>query len=286
MSICASAMRRGGSVVERCLRVRHDGEIRRAGGVSELTGGYHHHIGANTWQSAGAGPRDRTARDCTGSSCVRSGGECGDRSALDPWGTDIRIVPGKPGAGKTDGAFASRSCSGRSRPWPPVLVDRLDRNPSVKSSSADRTAATRMPATNQPPELLCSSTRSPGICDLQTSSLPRNDILRHNAGIGFAVPSGLAEHAPEDRVDMLGVVAEVEFFADLGFRQARRVTSASASSSSRKSAPCFPDLHRVALDEPVGVLAATRRPGSAPAARAANGPGRGTCSRFFSMLSG
>ena len=35
------------------------------------TGGYHHHIGANTWQSAGAGKRDRAGQALPGSSCVR-----------------------------------------------------------------------------------------------------------------------------------------------------------------------------------------------------------------------
>ena len=56
------------------------------------SGGYHHHIGANSWQSAGAGPREA---DRSGLSYV----ELSDRTAAsgsehrDPWGTVIRRVP-------------------------------------------------------------------------------------------------------------------------------------------------------------------------------------------------
>ncbi len=35
------------------------------------SGGYHHHIGANSWQSAGAGRRDPSAPGSPGSRCVR-----------------------------------------------------------------------------------------------------------------------------------------------------------------------------------------------------------------------
>ena len=60
------------------------------------TGGYHHHIGANAWQSAGAGPRDK---DRSGLAWVelRSSDAEGNASYEDPWGTQIRVVPGKPG---------------------------------------------------------------------------------------------------------------------------------------------------------------------------------------------
>lgn len=56
------------------------------------TGGYHHHIGSNTWQSAGAGRRD-TAR--TGLSWVEltGSGVKADAAYADPWGTAIRAVP-------------------------------------------------------------------------------------------------------------------------------------------------------------------------------------------------
>jgi len=55
------------------------------------TGGYHHHIGANSWQSRGAGPRDK---DRTGLQWVEllSKGPAAERSVTDPWGTEIRIV--------------------------------------------------------------------------------------------------------------------------------------------------------------------------------------------------
>ncbi len=62
----------------------------------------------------------------------------------------------------------------------------------------------------------------------------------------------LAEHAAENRVDMLGVIAEVEFLADLLFESAAR-TSASPSNSSRKSLPCSHTFHRIALHEALAV---------------------------------
>jgi catechol 2,3-dioxygenase len=56
------------------------------------TGGYHHHIGANSWQSAGAGPRDK---DRTGLAWVemkaRAAGT--EKTLADPWGTEVRVVP-------------------------------------------------------------------------------------------------------------------------------------------------------------------------------------------------
>ena len=58
------------------------------------SGGYHHHIGANTWQSAGAGQRDPSR---SGLSWVemRSAEANGESTREDPWGTVIRTVPGK-----------------------------------------------------------------------------------------------------------------------------------------------------------------------------------------------
>ncbi len=60
------------------------------------SGGYHHHIGANSWSSAGAGPRDPSR---TGLSWVemRSSDAVEATERQDPWGTVIRTVPGKPG---------------------------------------------------------------------------------------------------------------------------------------------------------------------------------------------
>ncbi|TAN19763.1 MAG: VOC family protein [Rhizobiaceae bacterium] len=58
------------------------------------TGGYHHHIGANSWQSAGAGPRDK---DRTGLAWVEMNTKAaeGEKTLLDPWGTEVRVVPSR-----------------------------------------------------------------------------------------------------------------------------------------------------------------------------------------------
>ncbi len=60
------------------------------------TGGYHHHIGANTWQSAGAGPRDKGR---SGLSWIELRSSDAEAKALyeDPWGTEIKVLPGQPG---------------------------------------------------------------------------------------------------------------------------------------------------------------------------------------------
>jgi len=59
------------------------------------SGGYHHHIGANAWRSLGAGRRDETR---AGLSWVemRSSLVEGASELEDPWGTKIRVVPGRP----------------------------------------------------------------------------------------------------------------------------------------------------------------------------------------------
>jgi catechol 2,3-dioxygenase len=58
------------------------------------TGGYHHHVGANTWQSRGAGQRDD---DRTGLTFVefQSRTATEEKTVEDPWGNVIRIVPAK-----------------------------------------------------------------------------------------------------------------------------------------------------------------------------------------------
>jgi catechol 2,3-dioxygenase len=58
------------------------------------TGGYHHHIGANSWQSRGAGPRDDQR---TGLMWVELEAEAAkaETEKRDPWGTAIRTVPVK-----------------------------------------------------------------------------------------------------------------------------------------------------------------------------------------------
>jgi catechol 2,3-dioxygenase len=55
------------------------------------SGGYHHHIGANSWQSRGAGPR---AMDTTGLAFVElKSKEAGAGTASrDPWGNEVRVV--------------------------------------------------------------------------------------------------------------------------------------------------------------------------------------------------
>lgn len=55
------------------------------------SGGYHHHIGANVWQSLGAGPR---AADRTGLSFVELRTAAGSPATAkqDPWGTQIRLA--------------------------------------------------------------------------------------------------------------------------------------------------------------------------------------------------
>ncbi|MCO5065981.1 MAG: VOC family protein [Rhizobiaceae bacterium] len=55
------------------------------------TGQYHHHIGANAWQSRGAGPRQP---GITGLSWVelRAKDPAATKQATDPWGNSIRVV--------------------------------------------------------------------------------------------------------------------------------------------------------------------------------------------------
>jgi catechol 2,3-dioxygenase len=58
------------------------------------TGGYHHHVGANSWQSAGAKDRDP---DRSGLSYVAFTSKKATEEAVheDPWGNVIRIVPAR-----------------------------------------------------------------------------------------------------------------------------------------------------------------------------------------------
>ncbi len=60
------------------------------------TGGYHHHIGVNSWQSAGAGQRDPGRAGLAWvelSSSVSTVTE----TFTDPWGTSVRVVPRQAG---------------------------------------------------------------------------------------------------------------------------------------------------------------------------------------------
>lgn len=58
------------------------------------SGGYHHHVGANSWQSRGAGPRQA---DITGLSFVEllSKEAVGESASADPWGNEVRVLPAK-----------------------------------------------------------------------------------------------------------------------------------------------------------------------------------------------
>ena len=55
------------------------------------TGGYHHHIGANAWQSRGAGKR---TSDTTGLSWIELNAKdkAASKQADDPWGNSIKVV--------------------------------------------------------------------------------------------------------------------------------------------------------------------------------------------------
>ena len=59
------------------------------------TGGYHHHVGANQWQSRGARTRDNGR---SGLAWVEMRSSLAGEAAgyAHPWGTEIRIVPGVP----------------------------------------------------------------------------------------------------------------------------------------------------------------------------------------------
>lgn len=57
------------------------------------SGGYHHHIGANNWQSHNAGPRD-PKRSGLAYVTLTGTGIATERELVDPWGTVIRLTPG------------------------------------------------------------------------------------------------------------------------------------------------------------------------------------------------
>jgi catechol 2,3-dioxygenase len=78
---------------------------RRPQAVFLAMGGYHHHLAANAWGSAGAGPRDPAARGLAevalavtdpalwADLSARLGAEgAAEATATDPWGTAIRLV--------------------------------------------------------------------------------------------------------------------------------------------------------------------------------------------------
>jgi len=57
------------------------------------SGGYHHHIAANSWQSRGAGPRD-PARSGLSYLTLSGSGVTKAQELADPWGTVVRLQPG------------------------------------------------------------------------------------------------------------------------------------------------------------------------------------------------
>lgn len=56
------------------------------------SGGYHHHIAANSWQSRGAGPRD-PERSGLGYVTLTVPSIPAERELFDPWGTRVRLIP-------------------------------------------------------------------------------------------------------------------------------------------------------------------------------------------------
>jgi catechol 2,3-dioxygenase len=56
------------------------------------SGRYHHHIGANNWQSRGAGPRDPERSGLAYVTLTGSGIQS-ERELADPWGTRVRLTP-------------------------------------------------------------------------------------------------------------------------------------------------------------------------------------------------
>src|SRR5512143_3361810 len=69
------------------------------------------------------------------------------------------------------------------------------------------------------------------------------------------VRSALPEHAPEDRVDVLEVIAEVELLLELGVAEIFLHLGVLLQEL-QEVAFAAPDRHGVALHEPVGILAA------------------------------
>jgi len=57
------------------------------------SGGYHHHIAANSWQSRGAGPRD-PGRSGLSYVALSGSGVTKAQELADPWGTVVRLQPG------------------------------------------------------------------------------------------------------------------------------------------------------------------------------------------------
>jgi catechol 2,3-dioxygenase len=62
----------------------------RGGAVFLSSGGYHHHLAANVWESPGAGPRDPNMAGLV-EVVLEATDPAKSRLAADPWGTRIAI---------------------------------------------------------------------------------------------------------------------------------------------------------------------------------------------------
>ncbi|MGH6861324.1 MAG: VOC family protein [Phyllobacterium sp.] len=65
-----------------------------SGAVFMSTGGYHHHVAANSWQSRGAERRDKDRSGLAFAEFTSTLAK-DEREIADPWGNVIRIVPGR-----------------------------------------------------------------------------------------------------------------------------------------------------------------------------------------------
>src|SRR3546814_4659546 len=86
---------------------------------------------------------------------------------------------------------------------------------------------------------------------------PYTTLFRSPAG-----PASISKDARENRVDVFQMIAKVELLLQLLRRQGGRDLGVRFQQvEQRERAVRFPDLHRIALDKPVGVLAADARLG-------------------------
>ena len=82
-------------VLPRCARLRPDGEYGSQAAFLSA-GGYHHHVGANTWRSGGAGRRRRDRPRCAASSsCCRTRPSATCSSSAWPRAAGRRGRPGR-----------------------------------------------------------------------------------------------------------------------------------------------------------------------------------------------
>ena len=80
-------------------------------------------------------------------------------------------------------------------------------------------------------------------------------MLQPGANGRLCSTSNLAKNPLEDRVDMLGMVAEIELLADLGFGE-RRSHFFVGKQFFKEISALFPHFHRISLDQRIALLAA------------------------------